>query len=225
MEFGRHIGKCDKSNKSKISNSFEAATVVDMWRHRRHMSVFQEELDAERAEIEEFNASEKPEALVFSPTLTKYERLQLHQFVEDGFGDEMVSFSVGEGEERRLVVGWKEDFDSVDFEDVDEMKDYLGASVELVESSAVVPSAKDFCYYDRVPAKPECVTEVYDFPSSLKTADLKNELNDRWKLRNKYELLWVDDTHAIANFCAELVLVVQRGPIQFVFQVHHRNII
>ena len=41
--------------------------------------------------------------------------------------------------------------------------------------------------------------KVYDFPASHKTADLKGELNAA-ALRNKYELRWVDDTHAIALF-------------------------
>ena len=33
------------------------------------------------------------------------------QFVESGFGERLVTFSVGEGRGRRLVVGWKADFD------------------------------------------------------------------------------------------------------------------
>ena len=33
------------------------------------------------------------------------------QFVESGFGDRLVTFSVGEGRGRRLVIGWKADFD------------------------------------------------------------------------------------------------------------------
>ena len=37
---------------------------------------------------------------------------------------------------------------------------------------------------NRVPAKLECVAEVYDFPASHKTADLKSELNGA-ELRNK----------------------------------------
>ena len=32
---------------------------------------------------------------------------------------------------------------------LDEIKDNLGAGVELVESAVVVPIAEDFCYYDR----------------------------------------------------------------------------
>ena len=40
---------------------------------------------------------------------------------------------------------------------------------------------------------------MYDFPPSHKTVDLKSELNGA-SLRNKYELRWVDDTHAIAIF-------------------------
>ena len=39
-------------------------------------------------------------------------------------------------------------------------KDNLGPGVEVVESSVVVPIAEDFCYYDRVPAKLDCVAEV-----------------------------------------------------------------
>ena len=83
---------------------------------------------------------------------------------------------------------------------MDEIKDNLGQNVSVIESSVVVPEP-DRCslYYDRVPAKPECILEVHDFSESLKTIDLKNELNGAG-FRNKYELRWVDDTHAIAIF-------------------------
>ena len=41
------------------------------------------------------------------------------------------------------------------------------------------------------------VIELCDFPSTLKTSDLDDVLH-QLKLEKYYELIWVDDTHAIA---------------------------
>ena len=41
------------------------------------------------------------------------------------------------------------------------------------------------------------IVELYDFSPSLKTSDLDTVLH-KFKLNKYYELIWVDDTHAIA---------------------------
>ena len=41
------------------------------------------------------------------------------------------------------------------------------------------------------------VVELFDFPPTLKTSDLDDVLH-QLKLEKYYELIWVDDTHAIA---------------------------
>ena len=41
------------------------------------------------------------------------------------------------------------------------------------------------------------IVELYDFSPSLKTSDLDTVLH-KFKLDKYYELIWVDDTHAIA---------------------------
>jgi len=44
----------------------------------------------------------------------------------------------------------------------------------------------------------ECVIEVYGFSSDLKTVDLMNQFAGFRK--NHFEIVWVDDTHALAVF-------------------------
>lgn len=44
----------------------------------------------------------------------------------------------------------------------------------------------------------ECVIEVYGFSSDLKTIDLMNQFAAFRK--QKFEIIWVDDTHALAVF-------------------------
>lgn len=44
----------------------------------------------------------------------------------------------------------------------------------------------------------ECVIEVYGFSSDLKTVDLMNQFAAFRK--NHFEIVWVDDTHALAVF-------------------------
>jgi len=44
----------------------------------------------------------------------------------------------------------------------------------------------------------ECVIEVYGFPSDFKTVDLMNQFAGFRK--NHFEIVWVDDTHALAVF-------------------------
>ena len=47
------------------------------------------------------------------------------------------------------------------------------------------------------------VVELYDFPPSLKTSDLDAVLH-KFKLEKYYELIWVDDTHALAVMVSTL---------------------
>lgn len=80
---------------------------------------------------------------------------------------------------------------------IEELKDSLGENVKVIESAVVVPENDDGCYLDRPAPSAECILEVHDFAPHLKTMDIKADLNT---FRNKYELRWVDDTHAIAIF-------------------------
>ena len=53
------------------------------------------------------------------------------------------------------------------------------------------------------------VIELYDFPPTLKTSDLDDVLH-QLKLEKYYELIWVDDTHAIAVMvsCKKIVEIL-----------------
>ena len=48
------------------------------------------------------------------------------------------------------------------------------------------------------------VIEMGDFPKELKTTDLENVLHSNVKIKNYYDLKWVDDTHALVIFTDEL---------------------
>ena len=48
------------------------------------------------------------------------------------------------------------------------------------------------------------VIEMGDFPKELKTTDLENVLHANVKIKNYYDLKWVDDTHALVIFTDEL---------------------
>ena len=47
------------------------------------------------------------------------------------------------------------------------------------------------------------IVELYDFPPSLKTSDLDTVLH-KLKHDKYYELVWVDDTHAIAIMVSDV---------------------
>ena len=114
----------------------------------------------------------------------------------DGGGSGFKSEGFGWGGQAKNAAG------AAQFSDpVSELKESLGNDVDVVESRVIVPEPeKGALYYDSVPPKPDCILEVYDFSSELKTMDLKNDLNTGF--RNRYEMRWVDDTHALAIFHA-----------------------
>ena len=207
------------------------------------------------------DADNAAHALRFAPT-NSFIRFQIHQLVQNNFGTKLKTFSVGDGNQRRLVVGWLSKWKeptppeptvtptatptatpmkapadtpptkqesgkkrpdrqvyvpkhrrgapanvstsnpAPKLDPVSEIKARLGDDVEIIDSAISLPKAHggggpgtDFPV-----GSEETVLEIYDFPVAYKTNDVKGALH---RYHNKYDLKWVDDTHALAVFMTE----------------------
>ena len=101
----------------------------------------------------------------------------------------------------------------------DEVKLKLGDNIKLVDCYSLPAScnksssaASEFLSeeYGALPSSPSSefelnILEVFGFPVEYKTGDLTRELDP---FKNKYELRWVDDTHAVAIFETEALASV-----------------
>jgi len=99
------------------------------------------------------------------------------------------------------------DVDECSWEDMyDKEDDYIHPLLmkELVSNIGKVQvqcAKEDYRSYQTIEERSgdgECVIEVYGFSSELKTIDLMNQFASFRK--NHFEIIWVDDTHALAVF-------------------------
>lgn len=150
----------------------------------------------------------KDTILLFPPDLNSYHRLRIHELVQAYPGLSTQSFGIEP--RRQLAVFWA---------DASSTPEVKTTAIKRPTQAVYVPKAKrespalieikarfgpqvhiepcQLSDQDKLELSNQNIVEIHDFLPELKTGDIIQELTE---FRGKYDLKWVDDTHALAKF-------------------------